>query len=196
MRTLPRCLLVIILIISSCGCQQPVSETEFNAEISVYQAVIEGLFLNRVQPGLLAIRTPTSTRPMTEDDLGQMVGYIKEQLGEVIDPATLNDFKAKNKQPQPLDGQLRLGVPVAYISDAEMTAIFQPGNGWEQFYEIYPDSTGVITLSRVGFNRDMSQAIVCIGLSGGSMAGVGYYIFLTWDGSAWQIQERLMAWIV
>ncbi len=42
----------------------------------------------------------------------------------------------------------------------------------------YPNSQGTMTLSRVGFNRNIKQALVYVGNQEGFLAGAGYYVLL------------------
>jgi hypothetical protein len=188
--------LVITMLATCAGCSAEASEAEALAEVSVYQAVIEDL--NMKVPGLelLVIMDQTNIDMMPDDGPRRMLQYIKENLGGAVDRSTLEDFLAKNYHPQSLRGKLRLNVPVEYLSAADRRLMFSQEGGWQRFYETYPHSQGMITLSRVGFNPKTNQAIVYIGHAGGEMEGIGYYVFLTWDGSGWQVQERVMAWIV
>lgn len=75
-------------------------------------------------------------------------------------------------------------------------------NGWDQFHRLHPNSRGLLAVSKIGFNRRCTQAIMyvshtfCYGIGEGS-----YYLFRrksTWFGlhtsRVWQCQGGLVVW--
>lgn len=60
-------------------------------------------------------------------------------------------------------------------------------DGWAMFYEKYPDSPGIIQLSRVGFSRDGSVAIVYMGNQRGWLAGSGRLRAYIKNNGHWEI---------
>jgi len=59
----------------------------------------------------------------------------------------------------------------------------------------YPNSQGTMTLSGVGFNRNINQALVYVGNPEGFLAGAGYYVLLVKEKGTWVIKQKLMTWI-
>ena len=54
----------------------------------------------------------------------------------------------------PVPPNMDLGSTYVLLSQVEMSQIFgQNQDGWQFFYERYPDAPGITTLSRVGFNN-------------------------------------------
>lgn len=150
MLKLIRSILVIILLASCAGCNREAAEAEAQAELDVYQAVIEDFYGAGGKPESLVIMDQTNLDMMPDDGPRRMLQYIKENLGKAVERSTLEDFLAKNNHPQSLRGKLMLSVPVTYLSDVERKDIFSQDDGWERFYEAYPHSQGMIRLSRVG----------------------------------------------
>ena len=68
-------------------------------------------------------------------------------------------------------------------------------NGWEEFYRRYPDSPGITTLSRVGFNRERTEALVYMGAQLHYLAGAGNLYRLEKQDGVWKIVEKVMLWI-
>ena len=68
------------------------------------------------------------------------------------------------------------------ISSEESLYIFNSkdvNQGWIDFYRKFPNSNGMIEMSRVGFNSDKSQAIVAVGHYYASLGADGLLIYLT-----------------
>ena len=53
------------------------------------------------------------------------------------------------------------------------------------FYAKYPASPGIITVSRVGLNRDKTSAFFYVGVSQGTVLGQGQLHVLRKEGDAW-----------
>lgn len=105
--------------------------------------------------------------------------------------AALEDFLTKNKTPvkitMPTNGPARIEL----ISDATVKEIFshntantQP-TGWALFYQKFPGSSGLITVSRVGFDPGKTTAIVYMGEQSHYLAGHGRIRVLKREGKKW-----------
>jgi hypothetical protein len=125
--------------------------------------------------------------------------YISDDLPP-IDPTTLDSFRARNDRSYPLSPDMPLPIPYVLISPGEVTAIFAGGevdglDGWERFYQRYPTSGGIIDLSRVGFNAEMTQALVYYGAQSHWLDGGGFYFLLSKEGGTWKVVGQAMTWI-
>lgn len=125
--------------------------------------------------------------------MNKTLDYIKKQMPNIA-PDTLENFKAINKQEYTLKDSFT-GYHCVLVSDSEIEDIFTTENGWNEFYKRYPNSQGEITLSRVGFNRQMNQALLYTGNQSYWLAGAGYYVLLQKINGHWYIQEKLLTWI-
>ncbi len=105
------------------------------------------------------------------------------------------DHKNKNAKTYKLENKFSIPQTVILISEEELNEIFQNAEGWDVFYEKYPNSTGVIQISRVGFNSNQTQAILYFGYHRESLDGQGYLIFLTKDEGNWIVREQVGLWI-
>jgi len=189
-------IVVCLLLLAGCANPSPTANPaptpDFDAEeLAVYAALIEQRYASGHQ--LIVIEEETS--PFIQpDEFDSALQRVKENLPGLSD-ATLEDFRAKNQEPHPVGSGLKLDVNVVLISQAEMTEIFQDSDGWDTFYDRYPDSQGVMTLSRVGFNAAMDQALVYVGNQSHWLAGAGYFLLLSKIDGRWTIQSEMMAWI-
>lgn len=92
----------------------------------------------------------------------------------------LRDFCAKNSGESTIDAIGALTVPHIVVTSEQMNRIFRTSgrDGWEVFYETYPKSPGIVTLSRPGFSADGTAAVIYMGNQYGWLAGHGQiYVF-------------------
>lgn len=164
-------------------------------EYAVYEVVIESVYLIEGVE-LIVIKDHTAPDVSPGGSLDSETEYVQENLGPAVELETLNDYKAKNRQTHKLDRRLSLDVQYALLSEVERREIFETGGGWSEFHAIYPNSPGVVvTFSRVGFNTEMSQALVYVEDQGDHGAGQGLYVFLTKEEGSWVIQSMIVAWV-
>lgn len=110
---------------------------------------------------------------------------------------TIEDFRGK--RPVCLTPSFNLPVKYVFISDQELDRIFSGGNknlveAWKEFRAKYPGSNGILSLSNVGFNREMNQALVEVDQTRGSLDGVGRFFLLKKESGRWEITGRLDVW--
>ncbi|MFL6285748.1 MAG: hypothetical protein ACJ74Q_21630 [Pyrinomonadaceae bacterium] len=105
----------------------------------------------------------------------------------------LDDFEAKNSQPRALNSDFGLKVRTLTVSEEEVRRLAQVKDGTmdsKPLQDKYPDASGVITLSRVGFNRDFTQALVEVDRGWcGRGCGEGTFVLLVKEDSRWKIRE-------
>ena len=170
-------------------------------EYSVYDVVIEKVYLGP-KTKQVVIRDQTTSNhyveaiPGKEDESGQISADFSS-LG--LEGDTLASYLSKNKTVSPLQNYFKLSVPAIVLSDQELDALAKrnalPGRFWLEFFRQYPNTQGVITFSRVGFNSAMDQAFVYFENNCGGLCGVGEYCLLVKQNGSWQIKKQKEAWI-
>jgi hypothetical protein len=91
---------------------------------------------------------------------------------------------------------MELGQVYVLLTEENMRQIFNINqNGWDVFYADYPGAPGITTLSRVGFNDAMDQALVYVGTQSHWLAGAGYIVLLVKVEGVWVIDQQVMTWI-
>lgn len=187
-------LLAFVVLITGCIGGNATLASVTTEEYTIYEAVIESIYLVEGIE-LIVIQDHTATDVSPSESLDNELKYVQDNLGPAIESETLNDYKAKNRRSRELAKSFPLDVEYALLSEVEFNEIFKVGGGWAQFYETYPRSQGLMTLSSVGFNAKMDQALVYVGNQADYLAGRGYYVFLTKKGGAWAIQNMIVAWV-
>lgn len=121
--------------------------------------------------------------------------YIRKHFDN-LEQSTINNFIKKNSKSYRLGLWFSLKVKFTIITREERRRIFWRGKGWDEFYEIYPNSQGILKLSRVGLNNEVNQALLYVGNQQHWLSGKGYYIFLVKDDKGrWKVKDKLMVWI-
>lgn len=187
-------LLIASLFMASCIGNEAAPPSTVAEEYAVYAALIESLY-SAQDTALLVIKDRTAVGISPNESLDSETEYIRKELGAAIESETLDDYRAKNRQPIQLAQDFALDVPYVLLSEAEVAEVFEQDGGWAQFYTIYPDSQGIMTLSRVGFSAQMDEALVYIGNQADYRAGRGYYVLLTKKEGVWTVDDMVIAWI-
>lgn len=162
-----------------------------NSEYEVYSSVIlSENYPQSVNKIVIHQLTSNSTGCDTYDCFQNFKNYTLKNDSMLVD-----DFKNKNAKAYELENKFSIPQTVILISDGELNEIFQNNKGWGAFYEKYPNSSGVISISRAGFNSNQTQAILYYGYQREMLDGEGYLIFLTKDEGKWIVKEKVGLWV-
>ncbi len=196
----PVALLFALLLLLSCNTISGIatrptptlSIDRAEAGYAVYAAAIQQMFtVDKLDS--LVIHDQTSTDPTGNDP--EQLKHLRASLPEVSQ-ALLDDFQAQNAEPAQLEDHFNLKVSVVLISQDETSRLFgQGGGGWDEFYKQYPNSQGLMTLSRVGLDPKGDRALVYIGNQSHWLAGAGYAVVLGLTDGQWSILNQVMLWI-
>jgi hypothetical protein len=196
--------LVSFLIVLFAGCAAMISRTSpMNGnpvppeleleEASVYKGVIEAMYVKEGTK-LIVLRDYTVPGQLANGSLDEQLQRVAKEL-PLLSQETITDFVRKNSEAQPLSKSLKLDVDLKLISESETKAIFQGGEEWQEFYEKYPGSQGILDLSKVAFNREITQALVYVANQGSWKGGAGFYVLLTKENNAWKIESKYTSWV-
>jgi hypothetical protein len=178
--------------------QLPTSEDKItidveNIEYKIFNILLTRKFLHgNVQ--LIVVRDSTRV-----DHVGDLKNELEQSRRKLtgLTQEVIDDFISKNQRRSNLKPQLDLDLRSILISDQELDEIFdnQDRDGWQLFYNRYPNSAGIITLSRVGLNRDKNLALVYLGNQYDRLAGEGFFILLSNNNGAWMVEKILSVWV-
>ena len=112
----------------------------------------------------------------------RMLSYLRENLGG-LDEEALTDFLAKNREQFPIGPDLNPGGRLFCVGDEEFEHIFRDGDGWARFRREFPESDGTLRFSRVGLDRDVTQAMLYAGQQfDWNVGSGGFWLFSKLDG--------------
>jgi hypothetical protein len=128
--------------------------------------------------------------PWGKDVLNNVAGFttVHSQIYRV--------FVDANLQPSSFHRSFTLPVPYQIVASSEMHSIFgTPGNAWGRYYKKYPNSMGLLRLSRVGFNSDGNQAAFYVSNSCGGLCGEGSFVIMEKVDSNWKVLQEVQVWV-
>ncbi|HPD14841.1 MAG TPA: hypothetical protein PLE19_07820 [Planctomycetota bacterium] len=176
-------------------------------EYAVYRVALSR-WLQGGRAKLVVIRQDTRwskrERKLFEKDDQKFVPAEESYKAAMTLPRDLReDFVLKNtKFPAKLGWDLDLDVDYTFATAEQLASIFgHPSergetvdDQWNRFYAKYPESRGLLTVSRVGFNKAGDQALVEIGSHSGALAAGGTLLLLAKEKGAWVVKKRFWLW--
>ena len=171
------------------------SSTIPNEEIKIYNVLINhGL---GPTSEMIVIAAETTGDPV---GIGLQEGKIElvTDLGATED--TLLDWQNKNKERVPIEVALTLNVSYQVLNERERDSIFNskdPQIGWQNFFSYYKNTSGLLRLSRVGFDSDRKHALVYVEYQCGAACGSGRLVHLTrTNEDDWFVRNATLMWMV
>ncbi len=119
-----------------------------------------------------------------------------------LDANLVKGFNERNNSMKQLENLFDLKSKVILLSEAKLKVIFKPERSygetaeedWANFRKEY-QTFSLLSLSRVGFNKNRDKALVVLGSQYGWLGGDGFYYLLTKKRDGWKIKKKLRAWI-
>lgn len=163
-------------------------------EFAVYNLVVNTRYILDDNQ-LVVIREETSLGTNAKDPLEERLQFVHEKLPQ-IDQTLQDDFFAKNKGTSKHQDRFTFRVKHTTASKAVLESLSQGPDFWREFYKKFPGATEIVSLSRVGFNKDFNRALVYIATSSGPYFGTGSYFLLSRKQNGWAITSEIQAWAV
>ena len=102
-----------------------------------------------------------------------LVDALLRQASDQVPAEMIRDFGEKNRQSRAIWPELTRHLPASLLTLGERKKLFPgfPDEGWKRFYAKYPGSPGIITVSRVGLNREKTLAFFYLASAAARSAG-------------------------
>jgi len=206
--------ILVVLVIAQSGCHAS-NERDEREEAAVYRDYIGRHYINRKfvdgrfteKPFSLIVvsqltagfhhpfsyqdiiggLTPMPDEKTVKDFLNRNDGYVPK--------SSLTEEAIKVVGRYPLNRYISFSIPHALISDKDIDEIFNRGGRWDEFYRRYPTSRGIVWLSRVGFNQNMSEALLYFGHQYAEAAGEGFLVLLRKSDGEWREVSDVAVWV-
>jgi hypothetical protein len=108
--------------------------------------------------------------------------------------ATVADWRA-HLSPSPTPRTIQTALPVRWISVAEWNAFFDPAGDlmqqWARVQSEFPDSSGRITLSDVGFSPSGDEALLYTSRMRGGRDGFDAWVLLKRSEGRWSVAKTV-----
>ena len=165
-------------------------------EYAVYSALIEGMYVSK-DTRMVVIRSRTIAFPEDDQRIGKgLLQHISKSMPELSKEA-FNNYLVRNKESHPLSKRFKLRVRYEFVGKEERGKVLEKdiSKMWDDFYKEYPGSSGLISLSSVGFNPEMTQAFLYVSHSCGILCASGHCVLLAKENGIWKILKKDMLWI-
>jgi hypothetical protein len=149
-------------------------------EYGIYSALLREL----VYGGHLGV-TPEDLLLINADTLSMSNTNIPK-ANETLNQTILDDFQSKNLQPSTLRRNFDVYFEYLLLTNKDISSANS-----RELKSKYPKSKGILTLSRIGFDRAMSQALVYIEFDKGKNEVERSYWLLHLDGNKVAEIEKL-----
>lgn len=196
MRNVNKILTFLITAISlfSCSTSEPKFEPEFSLhtadfhnqfDYEIYNFILEKYYSDS---SVIIIRQKINYSLPSVFYIYEYYSEIKQSMPKVDTTAYLN-FIRNNDSINYLDNSFKLkNSSIKLISESEWDYFFDKGHdAWIYFYRRYSKSAGLIELSRIGFNKEMNQAVVEVLLDKGWTGSRAYMYFITKENNNWVV---------
>lgn len=196
---------VIICLASACGeakgsdsPRHSAGDPPYRATVAddeqVHAATLAALFAG--EPKLLFVQRETAG----PEEFG--VGSPRERFVSVhrselpqVTRTTEESFWTRNGQRGHVSEAVAGAHPLEWVSEEEVSAkVLDSPDGWRSFFAAHPSALGIIRLSRPGYSRDGSQALVYV-TKLCPLCGRGEYVLLVKTRDGWAASSRSMDWV-
>jgi hypothetical protein len=164
-------------------------------EFAVYTVLFQDLYdASKDRPIILIESTSIGVPP----GLITKVSVEGEQTAKFLarlSPETKQDYTDRNREHARLPSPCHLAPECIVFDVAEIAPLVKDDRAWRGFMKKHPNSPGIVVVSRIGFNRDHTEAIVYVGRACGSICGEGEYVRLIKPNASWAVDDHTVVWL-
>jgi hypothetical protein len=167
-------------------------------EYDVYKVVLKEQFI-KPDTKQLVIHKFTYSELIDERQSSQFQILDRENI--LVEAETIENYNILNKESVALKNDFSFSSKVNLASDAELKPVLETfkADGSRKAYKDALmkkyETTILIRLSRVGFNKSRNQALIHVGYICGAVCGNGRYIILSKNKDGWVIKRTIPTWV-
>jgi hypothetical protein len=180
--------------VTSCLAQNTLNSDEF----SIYSTLLQ-IWSTGDKNQELVIKNKTFVDDININQIDKSKYLIKQMPS--LSKEIIDNFSSRNSKPIKIEDKFNLKLKVNVVGE-ELDQIFNNSlqqstkmEAWGVFREKNPKANGFITISRVGFNKEKTQAFAYVARHCDVLCGSSWYYFLVKRNDKWTLQERLNAWV-
>ena len=166
----------------------------------IYRLLVHQKFIFNDEIKLIVLKAETTGCPMYEDESVKEKFGLTEPFHKMMsdwmpeaEVQTLDNYLLRNKTGQELKvWNLGINYVIVRNSDLPEDSFY---DFWARFYKKYPNSSGIVFFSNVGFNERHDQAFVYVGRSCGGLCGAGEYVLLNKVNGQWVVKDEQDLWV-
>ncbi|GAA5162970.1 hypothetical protein [Viridibacterium curvum] len=176
------------------GCSQEVSQN------SLFAQYLTDVVKEDPPPKKAIVVVHPGTKPLDAFFRWREPAQLQEDLPEIQLSTAAALLKAGAADAQPIllsRAQLPDLVEIIHATESQLNKLDSedstPGF-WNLFYRTFPDSTGLMGFSNVGFNASKDQAAFVVSHACGGLCGSGRLVLMSRRGSLWHTEKTKRLW--
>ncbi len=192
---------VTATILSMCflgGCAKPYSESNLpyedeaeRDEYSIYSLSIEHVYMRN----LLSNHKSEIGSIVIISQTNELIKYWRDEFiddieNEGIPENVIEDWRKENESTGFLKRKFNLSYEYDLVTRTELDEI-EDVNFFGEFYRRYPDSNGLISVSKIGFDKAKNTALIHVIHSYGTLGATYNFILLKRTDGAWSVVRRI-----
>lgn len=187
-----------LVIVSACVPHASTGSSDpYSSDLEVYRAVLDSMFTPRAQSRFSRIAVVDSTQVFKRENSVALIQSLIEVPG--VDSAVARDFAARSYQAHSLKGlsSLRLRMPVLLLDRRALALLprADPEKYWTEFYQRFPDTNGLISLSAIGYSADGNLGVLMVDVGCGGLCGNGYIVVAKRESGKWHLATVRNTWV-
>jgi hypothetical protein len=180
------CVVLSALVLAGGRTLDP-SERRLSAERTIVPLAVQSVVDSYNEGVRFIVETETDLTSLTEieDRFSQVIVYP-------MYPDAIKDMRHVNSLRIPLSELYQTTYETLPIASYE--ALRAKGD-WDAFFARYGHFSAYMMVSRVGFNEQLTEATIYIGVRCGSMCGTGSIIYFSKQKGSWIVVDTQIVWM-
>jgi hypothetical protein len=189
------CAVVLCFICALTFAQAPSSPQLSDDESAAYIALFQDLYNPTKDHPLVLIDSTSRGVPPGLVSKVDVRGEQTSRFLSRLSPETKQDWDDRNKDHIILPSPCHLAPDCIVYDVAGIAPLVKDEHAWRGFMKKHANSLGVVVVSRIGFNRDHTEAIVYVGRACGTICGEGEFARLIKSNGAWTVDDHTVVWL-
>jgi hypothetical protein len=192
-KTLPIKLIVVILLPFT-----TLSAKDNGIELDTVDSQVSSALLNHgigSSSELIVLSSETTGNVLSVSDEKNVTLKLVELQGTV---EIYREWQKRNQQRVRIEEALNVTANYLLLDATKIATIFssgQPALDWDNFFQEFPTAPGILRLSRAGYDKDQSNALIYIEYQCGIACGSGRFVHLKRTETLWEVHGSILVWM-
>jgi hypothetical protein len=162
-----------------------------NDTYDIYSQIIKKDFSKSFKLIAIEMSTPTGFGDIKDLDYA----FFKQKLKN-LKKETFDYFRTYNEKADTINNYFGNNIDVLILAKDTIDSIFfEKNSSWEAFYNKYGQTQGLLSFSKIGFDKEHNQALLYYVNQSDWLEGDGYFILFEKRNGKWLEEGSFMAWI-
>jgi hypothetical protein len=175
-----------------------VSAKDIEIGLSTFDSQVSSALLNHgigSSSELIILSSETTGNVLSESDEKN----ISLKLTELeVSIETYHSWLKRNQHRVLIEEALNVVSSYLLLDATKLASIFssgQPAVDWDNFFQEFTNAPGILRLSRAGYDKDQSNALIYIEHQCGIACGSGRFVHLKRTEALWEVLGSTLVWM-